>query len=152
MLAPSLPPIALSLYLLVCALISAFALSSFGEIIQQYLSIQYSFATELFMVIGQVGFQWLFMLSKTWADKKSYMVVALTVSVVGSLMLLPLILFHSIYDVPSLIAVIYFFTVVVTIFALHFHLIQKLRLPKLLTITWVIYRLLLLSYVVVPRS
>jgi hypothetical protein len=142
----------LTLYLLACALISAFALSSFASVIQEYLSVEYSFGTELFMVMGQVAFQWLFMFSESWTARKDYMVVALSVSMVGSLMLLPLILFHSMNGISPSLAVTYFFAVVAAIFVIHFHLIKKLLLPKVLTITWVVYRLFLLIYVLFPRT
>lgn len=142
----------LTVYLFACALTSACALSAFAKIIQEHLAVQYNFGTELFMVVGQVVFQWLFLFSSTWTEKKSSMIVALTVSMIGSFMLLPLLLFHSLHGLSTSIAIVYFSFVVATIFALHIHLITKLLLPKVLTVTWVLYRLLLLVYVLFPRG
>ena len=148
----ALPAPLLSIYLLMCAFVSAFALSSFAKLIQPYLAVEYDFTTELLMVTGQVAFQWLFLIKAKWLAKKHYMIIALTVSLVGSLLLLPLIVCHSFLKVPDIVSVAYFFAVVFAIFLLHYRLIVRSSLPERLTITWVVYRVILLAYVLAPRS
>lgn len=139
-------------YLVFCAGLSAFALASFAKIIQRFLAVGYDYRTELLMVVGQVGFQWLFMLRTSWAERRTYAVVALSVSMIGSLLLLPLIVIHNASAVSPFFATIWFFGVVGVIFLIHHTLIVREKLPPHLTLTWVVYRLLLLAYLMVPRS
>ena len=137
----------LFLYCTGCVGISALSLSSFASIIQEYLTVRYDFTMELVMVVGQVFFQWLFMLRSPWSDRYRYMVLALTVSMIGGVMLWPLLLFNLWLLVPPPVAVTYFFGVVSAIFVIHFFAIREKNLPDRLTVTWVFYRLLLLIFV-----
>ena len=147
---PKLP--LLVVYLAFCAGLSAFALGSFAKIIQSHLAVRYDYRTELLMVVGQVGFQWLFMLRSSWAARRTYAILALSVSMIGSVLLLPLIAIHSALAVSPLFATAWFSGVVGVIFLIHHALIVWLKLPPYLTLTWVLYRLLLLAYLLVPRS
>jgi hypothetical protein len=140
------------IYLLGCVGVSAYSLGAFVQIIQSYVSINYSYQTEGIMVIAQVGFQWLFMMRRSWKERVRYMYVALTVSMIGSVMLLPLLLIHSLMGVSGVIAIGYFFVVVGIIFAIHHRLIIRSALPKVLSVTWVLYRLLLLAFVLFPHT
>jgi len=148
----SLKAPALSVYLLFCIGISAFALGSFAQIIQEYLTVEYDYRMEALIVTGQVGFQWLFMRNASWSERKEYMVIALTVSAIGSSLLLPLIISAYIFSVSAVVATGYFFLVVGVIFVTHHVLIKKMKLPSMLTLTWVLYRVLLLVYVIFPRE
>ena len=103
------------------------------------------------MVMGQVGFQWLFMAKCSWLERKVYALIAITVSMIGSLLLLPLIAYNQIFTVSALEATAYFFVVVGIIFVVHHLFLTRQKLPIFLTFTWVVYRLLLLIYVVFPR-
>ena len=144
-------PLLLAGYLAFCAGLSAFALGSFAQIVAQYLAVRYDYRTEFLMVVGQVGFQWLFMRHSTWAARRTYAVVALTVSMIGSLLLLPLLAIHSASAVTPMFATAWFFGVVGVIFAIHHAMLLRLKLPARLTLTWVLYRLLLLAYVMLPQ-
>ncbi|MFN5833595.1 MAG: hypothetical protein ACK56K_07380 [Akkermansiaceae bacterium] len=143
---------ALIAYLCFCVVISGFALGSFAKIIQEYLTTTYDYRTEGLMVLGQVAFQWSFMGNASWSKRKGYAIIALTVSMIGSLLLLPLIACHNIFTVSVLLATVYFFAVVTFIFAIHHSLIRTEKLPTILTYTWVLYRILLLIYLVFPRE
>jgi hypothetical protein len=138
-------------YLAFCAGISAYALSSFAKMVQGYLAVQYEYRTELLMVVGQVGFQWLFMRQSSWAERRTYAILALSVSMIGSVLLLPLIAIHHLSAVAPVFATAWFFGVVAVIFCIHHVLLVRGKLPSRLTLTWVLYRLLLLAYVLIPR-
>lgn len=139
-------------YLGWCIVISGFALSSFAQIVQRFLSVEYSLVKEMSIVLLQVPFQWLFMAKSTREEKLQYLLIALTVSMVGSVMLLPLIGYHRLYGVSELFALLVFGFVVGAIFLLHSLLIARHSLPRRLAFTWVLYRLLLLGYVLYPRG
>lgn len=139
-------------YIIWCVGISAYSLGSFVQLVQRYLSVHYDYKTEGVMVAAQVGFQWLFMNRSSWEERVRYMFIALTVSMVGSLMLFPLLIYNSFSSVSALRATAYFFVVVGIIFIMHHRLIVRNALPKSLSCTWVLYRLLLLFFVLVPHS
>jgi hypothetical protein len=146
----SLKTPALVLYVFWCIGISSFALGSFATIIQEYLAIQYDYSAEALMVMGQVGFQWLFMAKCSWLERKGYAIIALTVSMIGSLLILPLVAYHNFFTTSSVWATVYFFIVVGVIFVIHHRLVVRKKLPTILTYTWVLYRLSLLIYLVFP--
>jgi hypothetical protein len=143
-------PLGLISYIFFCVALSGFALGSFAKIIQEYLAVDYNYRTETLMVLGQVIFQWLFMKPSTWVERKKYAVIALTTSMIGSLLILPLLAYSSIYGVSKLISVAYFFSVVAIIFMAHHRFVKDERLPTVLSFTWVLYRLLLLAYLTIP--
>lgn len=134
-----------------CIGVSAFSLSFFVQIVERYLAVSYDYKSEAVFVTAQVGFQWLFMMRSNWEERVRYMFIALTVSMMGSLMLLPLLLCHSYRSVSALTATVYFFVVVSIIFAIHYRLIVRNSLPRILSRTWVLYRVLLLCLVLIPR-
>jgi len=138
-------------YIIWCISISAYSLGSFAKLVQAYLAVHYDYMAEAVMVTGQVGFQSLFMTRFGWNDRVRYLFVALTVSMVGSLMLLPLLIVSYFGTLSALCATIYFFVVVGIIFIIHHQLIVTNSLPTALSFTWVLYRLLLLLFVTVPR-
>ena len=142
----------LIVYLCFCVAISGFILGSFAKIVQEYLTTTYDYRTEGLMVLGQVVFQWLFMGKASWLERKKYGIIALTVSMIGSLLLFPLIAYHNIFTVSVLFATVYFFAVVAFIFVIHHSFISTEKLPTILTYTWVLYRILLLVYLVLPRE
>ena len=146
------PSVLIALYLTSCISISSYSLSSFAYIIRDYLSVPYDYWKEIIMVVGQVGFQWLFMRNSSWTQRYTYMVIALSVSMVGSIMLLPLIFYSFSSAVSPMAASFYFLVVVFSIFLLHRVLVKKKGLPLHLTYTWILYRLFLLLYLFYPRS
>ena len=138
-------------YIIWCVGISAYSLGSFVEIVQSYLAVHYDYTTEGIMVVAQVGFQWLFMFRSSWEERVRYLFVALTVSMIGSLLLLPLLLQNSLSSVSAAGATSYFLVVVGIIWRIHHRLIIRNSLPPMLSCTWVLYRFLLLLFVLVPR-
>jgi len=147
----ALPPPAMALYMVVAIGVSAFALASFATLIPSYLAVGYDYRTEALMVSGQVLFQWMFMGRCSWPQRGKYAVIALTISLLGSLLLFPLLAYDAILGASEPLAVAYFFGVVAVIFAAHHHLVKAEGLPALLAVTWVVYRLLLLAYLTIPR-
>ena len=104
------------------------------------------------MVSGQVFFQWVVMYSTSWQDKFKYMFIVLNISMLGSMMLIPVIAVNYFSPVEPLIAVLYFFAVVSGMFLLHIYVLKRGELPWHLTYTWVLYRLLLLTYLISPQE
>ena len=147
----ALPPLALGLFLVLTVVASGFSLGSFAKIIQPYLVVAYDYRTETMMVCGQVAFQWLFMVRNSWPERRTYAVIALTISGLGSVLLFPILAYAAIWGVKAASALAYFAGVVAIIFFAHHRLIRRERLPTILTATWALYRLLLLAYLTIPR-
>lgn len=125
----------------------ALTLSSFASRIQPYLSVRYDWTLELALVLGQVLFQWSFLLRRPREEKVSYAWIVIAVSALGSALLWPLLLLVP-PSVPRLVNVAWFFAVVGVMFAVHYVLVVRHHLPKRLCVTWVVYRLLILVFVV----
>ena len=137
-----------SVHALVCVLVTAWSLQRFAGLIEGYLSIDYSFTFELCMVIGQVVFQWLVLARASWKDRLRYVPIVLSISLMGSVLLMPLLAWAAVHAVQPLTALAWFFSVVLVMFLTHRHWIGRVGLPWYLTWTWVLYRLLLLPVII----
>ena len=122
-------------------------LAAFALVIRPYLAIDYDLWFEVGMVVGQVLFQWCVLWRRTWKERIDYAGVLVLVSSLGAVLLWPLLLWHRTTPVGPFPAVVYFFAVVGVMFAVHVALVVRLKLPKLLCATWVLYRLIILVYV-----
>jgi len=141
-----------TLYVTCCIGGSGFALGSFVQIVEPFLAVRYDYWMEVFFVLAQVPFQWIFMRCSSWRFRWRYALLALSVSLVGSIALLPLLFYHHRFGVSPSGATLYFFGVVAVILVLHAFAIAHERLPRILTVTWVVYRLGILAFLLIPRE
>ncbi len=130
----------------------ALSLAGFASIIRGYLRIHYDVWFELGMVTGQIAFQWLALTwpwRRPWKARLDYALILFAVSGLGALLLVPLIFteHHHPTVITPLVATIYFFAVVLVMFVVHYRLVIRANLPKGLCVTWVLYRLLILGFV-----
>jgi hypothetical protein len=125
-----------------------FILSRFALIIDDYLRIQYSVWLEVGMVLGQVLFQWAFLWRRPFADKWRYALELITVSLLGAVLLVPLVVWDYLYGVSVPAALVYFFSVVTVMFIDHWRRVSRMGLPWFLCATWVFYRCILLILLV----
>jgi len=141
----------LSLRHLPAALIAMFViartLAGVAAIIRPYLRIDYDLWFELGMVTGQVVVQWCVLWRRTWAERIDYAGVLVLVSGIGGALLWPLLAWNHYAPVTPSAAVLYFFAVVGIIFAIHVVLVMRMKLPKILCVTWALYRLAILVFV-----
>ncbi|MRX38846.1 hypothetical protein GJU43_06140 [Flavobacterium sp. LC2016-23] len=99
---------------------------------------------EVLIALGQLAFQSLFMLKY---DKKTILNYAgnlMTVSLLGSLVLLPVLILQAVVTIPENITLIWFAVTAFIMFMEHFRRIKILQLPKYLCFTWVAYRVIIL--------
>jgi hypothetical protein len=66
-------------------------------------------------------------------------------------LLFPFLAYAAIWGTKAATALAYFAGVVAIIFIAHHRLIQRERLPNILTATWVLYRMFLLAYLTISR-
>ena len=135
--------------MLLCIAITAASLNQFAKLIQHLINIKYDWKFELFMVVGQLVFQFPFIFRKTTEQKWDYYYNMLIVSMMGSILLLPLIIFNHFYLLNSTINILYFFAVVLFMFIEHKRRVYQLCLPTYISYTWVLYRFLILIFILI---
>jgi hypothetical protein len=99
---------------------------------------------EIILAFGQIVFQSLFLLK---LDKKTIINYAgnlMTVSLMGSLILVPILILNQFVNVLEFLVLGWFGITVCIMFAEHFRRIKILNLPYYLSYTWIIYRIIAL--------
>jgi hypothetical protein len=99
---------------------------------------------ELILAFGQMIFQGLFLIK---FDKKiilNYIGNLMTVSLMGSLLLIPILILNVIFSIPELMILGWFGITVLLMLIEHSRRTKVLELPFYLSITWVIYRIIAL--------
>lgn len=99
---------------------------------------------EVALAFGQIVFQSLFLLK---FDKQTIMNYAgnlMTVSLMGSLTLVPILLLNQFINLPETLVLGWFAITVLIMFAEHFRRIKVLKLPHYLCFTWILFRLIAL--------
>ncbi len=127
---------------------TAFTLHQYAKLIQHLISINYNWQFEFFMVVGMLAFQYFFIYEKPWSLKLEYYFNMLLVSLLGSLLLWPLIIINHFYTCSDAVNCIYFFTVVLIMFFVHKQRVAKLSLPVCISYTWVLYRFIILIFII----
>lgn len=99
---------------------------------------------EIILAFGQIVFQSLFLLK---FDKKiilNYAGNVMTVSLMGSLILSPILILSKYIQLPEMIILGWFGVTVFIMFLEHYRRIGVLKLPFYLSYTWIIYRIIAL--------
>ena len=133
--------------MLVCIAVTAVTLHQYAKLIQHLLTIKYDWKFELFMVTGMLFFQYPFIYKKAWALKLEYYLNMLLVSLMGSILLFPLIVLNQYSIYTDTFNIVYFFAVVLIMFFAHKRIVAKLNLPVLISYTWVLYRIFILIFI-----
>ncbi|KQB43364.1 hypothetical protein [Flavobacterium aquidurense] len=106
-----------------------------------------SIVREVALAFGQIIFQSLFLLK---FDKKTIMNYAgnlMTVSLMGSLILVPILIVSQFINFPAIFILGWFAITVLIMFTEHIRRIKILKLPHYLCYTWVLYRILALTLI-----
>lgn len=129
------------LYIVFATVVSTTVLQAYSKLLPTIVSLD-NHLWEFLMCGGQIVFQGLILLFFVKDKILSYIGNMITVSLIGSLLLMPILL-ASIIAVPGTIFLVgYFLLVVVFMVLLHQERVSNLQLPTYLTITWILYRLL----------
>lgn len=136
------------LAIIVCITITAFTLSQYAALVQHLLSINYNWLFEVLMVLGMIGFQYLFIYKKTWSVKLDYFFKMLLVSLLGSVILWALLLVNKYAILNATINIEYFFIIVLIMFFVHKNIVTKMQLPNYLSYTYILYRFIILLFII----
>ncbi len=134
--------------MLISISITAYTLSRFSVLIQPLLCIPYDWKLEAAIVMGQLVFQFPFLIHKYRNRIFTYYYNMLLVALFGSALLWPLILINECSSWNIEWNVLYFFTVVGILFLDHMRRVRKLHLPSYLCYTWVVYRMIVLALLI----
>lgn len=135
-------------YLLFTVFFTGLILSVYTEKMQS-LTGPSGYGREFMICGGQIIFQLLFllMMRKNPQETFEYLGNMMTISFSGAILLLPMQVAGSIFNPPAELFAFYFLLVAALMFAEHYRRMKLLQLPSLLTLSWVIYRLLILALI-----
>ena len=128
----------------ICIAVTVFTLNQFSIRIQDLLKVKYDWKFELFMVLRMILFQYPFISKKSWSVKIDYYFNMLLVSLLGSVLLFPLLILNQYSHCSNVFNLAYFFCVVLIMFFVHKRRLAKLHLPGIISYTWILYRFLIL--------
>ncbi len=130
------------LYILFASLVTLLVLFNFSE--SMSLLPKFSTGRETVLILGQIVFQSLFLINYNKKDRLNYIGNLMTVSLMGSLLLIPLLLVNSVINLSEWLLLIGFGSVVIIMFLEHYRRVKLLQLPNYLSYTWVFFRILVL--------
>lgn len=130
-----------------CITVTAITLNQYAQLIQHLITLKYNWRFELFIVIGMLLFQYPFIYKKAWVLKLNYYFNMLLVSLTGAVFLFPLLILNYYSNYSDTFNLLYFFTVVLIMFLDHKRRVAKLHLPVLISYTWVLYRVIILIFI-----
>ncbi|MFL5764870.1 MAG: hypothetical protein ACJ77K_13075 [Bacteroidia bacterium] len=128
--------------------VTSFTLNQFAGLILPLLKINYDLRFELGVVTGQLLFQLPFISGATLNEKANYYYQMLQVSFIGSVLLWPLLLVNRIHLLSHLADLVSFFGIVIFMFFEHKRRVRALSLPGYISYTWILYRFLILLFIV----
>lgn len=131
-----------SFYIAFATIFTALVLFQYAELIV-FLP-KATFVREILLAVGQIGFQYVFIQKLDKQKQLNYIGNLVTVSIIGSLLLLPILILSSYLNLNYHIIIGWFGITVNFVIYEHYRRISILELPKYLTITWILYRILAL--------
>ncbi len=141
------PPVHLAYrwtYLILATLFAGFTMHQFSTLLYSSFGESPLFWQEYAVCFGQLIWQF-FALSLISTKKRlTYLGNMSTVSLISSLLLIPLIIVSNFIDVRTLFILIYFGLVVGWMFILHLKRCVTLKLPFTTSLSWILYRTLIL--------
>jgi len=131
------------LYITFTVVITTLALFSYSRLISTLSNT--NLIRELLLTIGQLIFQNLFLIRSNKKIRLNYIGNLMTVSLMGSLFLIPILFINKLAPLPEIIILVWFGLTVALMFAEHFRRVRILGLPTYLCYTWVLYRIIALA-------
>ena len=129
-----------------CVLVTVIVLNQVARLMQGFIVISYNWKFELCMVLGTILFQYPFIRKETAKRKLGYYFMMMLVSGMGAVLLVPLLLLNRYHTYSSTFNVVYFLLVILLMFVEHKKRVTKSGLPWLISYTWVLYRFLILLF------
>lgn len=136
-------------YILTSTLVVGLILSSFVGLISSRVMINHHWSWEFIIGFGQILWQIPLILYLNKNKLIDYLGNMCTVSLIGSLALLPLVIINKVTELSLYLNLVYFGIVVVFMLYDHIRRCKILELPHLVSASWVIYRVFILSIILI---
>ena len=132
-------------YIVFATLVTAIILFNYSILIETLPN--GNFGRELALATGQIIFQGLLLLNRDKQTALNYFGNLITVSLMGSLLLVPMLLMSHFFEIHQLLILGWFGLTAAIMFAEHYRRIILLSLPHYLCYTWVTYRIIALALI-----
>ncbi|HEX8060092.1 MAG TPA: hypothetical protein VF473_04115 [Cyclobacteriaceae bacterium] len=106
-----------------------------------------SFSREFIICAGQIIFQMVIVRLMTRDKLLHYIGNMMTVSLIGALLLLPMLVLTHVVNIPPAASLAWFTMVVTFMLCIHWQRVKMLGLPAWATVSWIAYRLLVLCII-----
>ncbi|WP_040278804.1 thiol-disulfide oxidoreductase DCC family protein [Psychroserpens damuponensis] len=137
------------LYILFAAIVTMFTLFHFSKNITQLP--HGTLLREGIITIGQLLFQGVLIYKLDTKTILNYFGNVMTISLMGSLLLVPLLIINSSFQISKTTLLIGFGITIIIMFLEHKRRVKLLKLPSYLTYTWVLYRVLILLTILILK-
>ncbi|RYE14460.1 MAG: DUF393 domain-containing protein [Sphingobacteriales bacterium] len=134
-------------YLFASWLLISFILTQYAQLLAGMVPVGNEYR-EYLICGGQMLFQGIIVSLYANSKKWDYLGNMMTISLGGALLLLPALLVNLFIALPALVYTLYFLAVAGLMFFEHIRRTKLLALGWLLTITWVVYRLAVLLFII----
>ena len=134
-------------YLIFTWLITSSILTQYAQLLKPVLPVGTAYR-EFLICGGQVAFQGIIISFRSFTKRWDYLGNMMTISFAGSLLLFLLLLLAKLIPVPASLAVLYFTAIAGLMLLEHIRRSRILGLGWLLTITWIVYRLIVLLIII----
>lgn len=135
-------------YIIISWIVTSMLLSAFTDLFVPFVA-PGSVSRELIICGGQIAFQAAAVSLVTRSRRMEYLGNMMTVSLIGSLMLIPALIIGEIIAVPAFIWLVYFTCVVTYMLYEHMRRMKILDLGIGMSLSWVLYRTLVLAVLAV---
>ncbi|WP_035650534.1 hypothetical protein [Flavobacterium sp. ASV13] len=125
--------------------ITTFVLFGFSNLIP--ILPKTSILREFILAFGQIVFQSLFLLKMDRKTMTNYAGNLMTISLMGSLILVPILILNQFINLPQFLILGWFGITVFIMFTEHFRRVKILKLPFYLCFTWILYRMIALLFI-----
>lgn len=133
-------------YLLLTWLATAYILTAYAHLLTDFVPIGGEYR-EYFICGGQMFFQGIIIFFYKKEKLWDYLGNMMTISFAGSILLTPALIASHFIDLQSVIYILYFLFVAGLMFLEHIRRSKLLKLGWLLSITWAVYRLIILGLI-----
>ena len=133
-------------YLIFTWIITAYILSAYGKLMTEILP-QAPAYREYLICAGQIFFQGIIISIVSETRKWEYLGNMMTISLAGALLLLPGLLISAFFQFNPIFYVAWFMAIVGLMFLEHIRRSRLLQLGWMLTISWVLYRVMVLLFI-----
>lgn len=133
-------------YLLFTWLVTAYILTAYAHLLTDYVPLGGKYR-EYLICGGQIIFQGLIILVYKKEKLWDYLGNMMTISFAGSILLTPGLIVNHFIDIHPVMYILYFMLVAGLMFLEHIRRSKLLQLGWLMSITWAIYRLIVLELI-----